>query len=49
MKLAIIGVKGLVGTTFLKVLEERNFPISKLIPVASGKSVGKSVKFRIGI
>ncbi|PKP22507.1 MAG: aspartate-semialdehyde dehydrogenase [Bacteroidetes bacterium HGW-Bacteroidetes-21] len=46
MKLAIIGVTGLVGGTFLKVLEELNFPVTELIPVASEASVGKTVMFK---
>ncbi len=45
MKIAIIGVTGLVGRTFLKILEERNFPVTELIPVASEKSVGKKILF----
>ncbi len=43
MKVAIVGVTGLVGQTFLKVLKERNFPISELIPVASEKSLNKTI------
>jgi aspartate-semialdehyde dehydrogenase len=46
MKIAIIGVTGLVGSTMLKVLEERNFNVSELIPVASNKSVGKLITFK---
>lgn len=46
MKIAVIGATGLVGSTMLKVLEERNFNISELIPVASNKSVGKFIKFK---
>jgi aspartate-semialdehyde dehydrogenase len=46
MKVAIVGVTGLVGGMFLKVLEERNFPISELIPVASERSVGKKIVFK---
>lgn len=46
MKIAIVGVTGLVGTHFLKVLEELNFPVSELIPVASLASVGKTVLFK---
>ena len=45
MKLAVVGVTGMVGQVMLKVLEERKFPISTLIPVASEKSVGKTVVF----
>lgn len=46
MKLAIVGATGLVGGEIFKVLEERNLPISELIPVASERSVGKEVKFK---
>ncbi len=45
MKVAVVGVTGLVGTVILKVLEELKFPVSELIPVASEKSVGKKVVF----
>lgn len=46
MKLALIGATGMVGQKMLQVLEERNFPITKLIPVASEKSAGRTVKFQ---
>jgi len=46
MKIAIIGATGLVGTKILQVLEERNFPISQIIPVASSKNVGSVIKFK---
>jgi aspartate-semialdehyde dehydrogenase len=46
MKVAIIGATGIVGKTMLQVLEERNFPVSELIPAASEGSIGKSVSFR---
>lgn len=46
MKIAIVGATGLVGSELLKVLEERNFPVTELIPVASERSVGKLVKFK---
>src|ERR1700758_3249735 len=46
MKVAVVGATGLVGTKMLQVLEERNFPVTELIPVASEKSVGKQVKFK---
>ena len=42
---AIVGATGLVGQTFLKVLEERNFPVEKLYLYASAKSAGKTVNF----
>ncbi len=46
MKIAVVGATGLVGTKMIQVLEERNFPVTELIPVASERSVGKSVFFR---
>lgn len=46
MKVAVVGATGLVGTMMLRVLEERNFPVTELIPVASEKSVGKEVVFK---
>lgn len=46
MKVAVVGATGLVGTVMLRVLSERNFPITELIPVASEKSVGKELEFK---
>jgi aspartate-semialdehyde dehydrogenase len=46
MIVAIVGVTGLVGQTLLRILEERNFPVSRLLPVASEHSVGKFVIFK---
>ena len=46
MKVAVVGATGLVGSVILKVLEERNFPISELILVASEKSIGKEITFK---
>jgi len=46
MKIAVVGATGMVGQTMIKVLEERNFPISELIPAASERSVGKEVIFK---
>ncbi len=46
MKIAVVGATGLVGTEMLKVLAERNFPVTELIPVASEKSVGKKLSFK---
>lgn len=46
MKIAVVGATGLVGGKMLEVLEERNFPVTELIPVASEKSVGQDVEFR---
>ena len=45
MKVAIVGATGLVGSTMLKILEERNFPVTELIPVASERSVGSKVVY----
>ena len=45
MKVAIVGATGMVGNVMLKVLAERNFPITELIPVASERSVGKKIKY----
>ena len=46
MKVAVVGATGLVGSKMLQVLEERQFPVTELIPVASAKSVGKEVTFK---
>lgn len=46
MKVVVVGATGLVGQTMLRVLEERNFPVKELIPVASSRSVGRTVLFR---
>ena len=46
MKIAVVGATGMVGTIMMKLLEERNFPVSELIPVASKRSVGKIVTFK---
>jgi aspartate-semialdehyde dehydrogenase len=46
MKVAVVGATGLVGSTMLRTLEERNFPVTELIPVASEKSKGKQVSFK---
>ena len=43
---AIVGATGLVGETLLRVLEERNFPVGEVYPLASNRSLGKSVTFR---
>ena len=45
MKIAVVGATGLVGQKILEVLEERNFQISELYPVASERSVGKDIVF----
>ncbi len=46
MKVAIVGATGLVGGEILKVLAERHFPVTKIIPVASERSIGKKVNFK---
>jgi aspartate-semialdehyde dehydrogenase len=46
MKIAVVGATGLVGSKILQVLEERNFPVTELIPVASQKSIGKAISFK---
>jgi aspartate-semialdehyde dehydrogenase len=46
MKLAVVGATGMVGEIMLKVLEERDFPYTELILVASEKSVGKIIEFK---
>jgi aspartate-semialdehyde dehydrogenase len=46
MKVAIVGATGMVGEVMLRVLSERNFPVTELLPVASARSVGKSVQFQ---
>lgn len=46
MKIAVVGATGMVGRTMMKLLEERNFPLTEIIPVASEKSVGKELIFK---
>jgi aspartate-semialdehyde dehydrogenase len=46
MKIALVGATGLVGSKMLEILEERNFPVSEIIPVASEKSIGKEITFK---
>lgn len=46
MRIAVVGVTGLVGNVMCRSLEERNFPVSEFLPVASARSVGKEVRFR---
>ena len=43
---AVVGATGLVGETMIQVLEERDFPVSELHPLASNRSLGKTVSFR---
>ena len=46
MKIAVVGATGLVGGKMLQVLEERNFPVTELLPVASERSLGKEVEYK---
>ncbi len=46
MKVAVVGVTGLVGTVMCQVLEKRKFPVTEFLPVASARSVGKQVNFK---
>ena len=45
MRVAVVGATGLVGSKMLEVLQERNFPVTELLPVASSRSWGKKVRF----
>src|SRR5512135_3692361 len=46
MKVAVVGVSGAVGQEFLKVLEERNFPLDELVLFGSARSAGREYEFR---
>ncbi len=46
MKVAVVGATGMVGEIMQSVLEERNFPITEFLPVASARSVGKTISFQ---
>ena len=46
MRVAVVGVTGMVGNVMLEVLAEHKFPVTELIPVASEKSVGKKITFQ---
>jgi aspartate-semialdehyde dehydrogenase len=46
MKVAVVGATGVVGSVMLKLLNKRKFPITKIIPVASERSVGNKIKFQ---
>ncbi len=46
MRVAVVGATGMVGQVMLKVLAERNFPITELIPVASERSVGNKITYK---
>jgi len=43
MKVAVVGATGMVGRVMVKLLEERNFPVTELLPAASAKSAGKEI------
>ncbi|MCP5327855.1 MAG: aspartate-semialdehyde dehydrogenase [Steroidobacteraceae bacterium] len=45
-RVAVLGATGLVGETLIKVLEERDFPIAEMYPLASNRSLGKDIRFR---
>ena len=45
MKLAVVGVTGMVGQEILKVLKESDIEIDEFIPVASERSIGKKIKY----
>lgn len=45
LKVAVVGATGMVGQTMLQVLEQRRFPVGELLPVASAKSMGRTVAF----
>ena len=45
---AVLGATGAVGQEMIKILQERNFPVGKLLPLASARSAGKTLKFRGG-
>ena len=45
LNVALVGATGMVGRTMLKVLEQRKFPVAKLVPVASEKSIGITIDF----
>lgn len=46
LNIAVVGATGAVGETMIKVLQERNFPVENLYPLASARSVGKMIEFR---
>ena len=43
---AVVGATGAVGKEMIRVLEQRNFPVKKLVPLASSRSAGKEVEFK---
>ena len=46
MKVAVVGATGMVGEIMRSVLEERNFPVTEFLPVASARSIGKTICFQ---
>ena len=48
MKIAVVGATGLVGSTMIRILEERNFPVTELMAVATRQSAGREVVFKGG-
>ncbi|NLH95212.1 MAG: aspartate-semialdehyde dehydrogenase, partial [Synergistaceae bacterium] len=48
MKVAVLGATGLVGREMLAVLEQRDFPVDELVPLASARSAGRKLSFRGG-
>jgi aspartate-semialdehyde dehydrogenase len=49
MKLVVVGATGAVGTQIMKILEERDWPATELIPVASPRSAGRKLSFQGGV
>ena len=47
-KIGILGATGAVGQEMMKILEERNFPVAELRPIASARSAGKKLAFKGG-
>ena len=48
MRVALVGATGAVGTEILRILEQRDFPVDELIPIASPRSAGRKLPFRGG-
>lgn len=46
MRIAVVGATGMVGRVILQILKERNFPITEIIPVASERSIGKTIEYK---
>lgn len=45
MRVAVVGATGMVGRVILEVLQERNFPVTELFPVASERSIGNEISY----